>query len=248
MLVTLVGSSLLDAATKTLSRPLSLGMAMAFEMPKYSNFYLNYMVSQWMSSCLELTRYINFIKFLTFRRTNPEERARELAEPEDQDYYGIGSRSARWTANALMGLVFCPICPLICAVTFVNFFLCKLVYGYLIVFAETRKVDLGGAFWVNKCRHLLAGLWIFWLLMCGELTARAQPRQALMALFSGVYLLWAMRRFANLRWLTLPFEEVVDQPPDLQMAGSYVQPELRGDRRRTGFTKKATMLFSYPDE
>jgi len=226
LLVTMVGSSLADAAAETLARPLSIGILMANKMPKCSRFYLNYMIMQCMATCLEITRYMNLIKFMIFRRGTTEARARELSEPEDQDYYGIGSRSARWTVNMLIGLVFCPICPLICVVTLVKFFLCKLLYGYLLVFAETRKVDLGGAFWVAQLRHVQHGLWIFWLLMCGVLTARARRRQALLAVFSAVYLLWARRRFGKLRWENLPFEEVQGFVADSLQFGSYVQPEL----------------------
>ena len=52
-----------------------------------------------------LTRYMNLSKFLGFRAVFTEEEAKKRAEPEDQDYYGFGSRSARWCINLLVGAV-----------------------------------------------------------------------------------------------------------------------------------------------
>merc|ERR1719323_2372673 len=104
------------------------------------------MVFNWGTLALNLTRYFNVFKFLTLSSVCREERARELAEPEDQDWYGFGGRSARFTESMVIGLLFCSLSPLIILLTLVNFAICRAVYGYLLVFAETRKSDLGGYF------------------------------------------------------------------------------------------------------
>jgi len=233
LLVTVVGSSLLDTATRTISRPLALGRVLAESLPWYSKFYFNFMVIQCMSHCLEITRYFNIFKFLIHRETHGEARARELAEPEDQDYYGIGSRSARWTTNAVVGLCFCSVSPEIVLMTIVNFSLCKLIYSYLVVFAETRKVDLGGEFWVDQLRHLRLGLWIYWLLTSGEITLRGTLGQAVFATCSVMYLWWGRRRFAKLLWEHLPFEEMAGPENDRsRVEGTYEQPELTEPNKR----------------
>ena len=41
----------------------------------------------------------------------PEEDALKMTEPEDQDYYGIGSHSARFTINMVLGIVYGTLCP-----------------------------------------------------------------------------------------------------------------------------------------
>jgi len=209
VLVTAVGSSVLTAAQTLITQPMSASALLSASLPASSNFYLNYLIIQWLSSCLELTRIWNYTKYLFFiQRGYPPDEACKLAEPEDQDYYGIGSRSTRWTSNTVIGLIFCLICPFICVLALINFLVCRLVYGYLLMFAETRKVDLGGLFWVQKLTHLQRGLWIFVTLMSGVITAGGSRQQASMATCSAVYLFWAQRRFWKYDWMLLSFERI----------------------------------------
>merc|ERR1719263_332494 len=125
-------------------RPMRTFKLLADTLPLASHFYLNFMVMQWVTHAMNLTRYVNLIKFLMLRMVCDSRSAKNLSEPEDQDYYGIGSRSARWTINLVIGIVFSSLCPLINVLCFVNFALTRLIYGYLIPFAETKKADLGG--------------------------------------------------------------------------------------------------------
>jgi len=229
VLVTAVGSSVLTAAQTLITQPMSASALLSASLPASSNFYLNYLVIQWLSSCFELTRIWNYTKYLFFlQRGYSREEACKFAEPEDQDYYGIGSRSARWTANAVIGLIFCQISPLICVLALVNFLVCRLVYGYLLIFAETRKVDLGGLFWVQQLRNLQQGLWIYVLLMSGVITAGGNRQQASMATCSGLYLFWAQRRFWKYDWRLLSFERI-ESLKEYREHESYVQPELARD-------------------
>merc|ERR1719198_1812375 len=107
---------------------------------------------------MNLTRYINWAKFKALCVVCEEERAKELSEPEDQDYYGMGARSARFTLNLVIALVYCSLCPLITVVTGINFLITKLIFGYLLVFAEGKKPDLGGVFWVTSLTQVMKGL------------------------------------------------------------------------------------------
>merc|ERR1719188_1040262 len=136
-------------------------------MPSSTHFYMNFMMLQWVTHAMNLTRYVNLFKYLALVPIVGQTKAKEMSEPEDQDYYGIGSRSARWSLNLLIGLVFSSLSPLICLFTLVNFALCRLVYGYLIVYAEERKPDLGGVFFMQQLNHLMKGLVIYAALMVG---------------------------------------------------------------------------------
>merc|ERR1719235_917522 len=122
---------------------------------------------------MNLTRYVILFKFLSFRKFYDEEEAREMSEPEDQDYYGIGSRSARFTINMVIALVYGTLSPPIGILALINFLVCRLVYGYLIPFAETKKADTGGAFFVAQLKHLFVGLGIYSVMMTGVLYGRA---------------------------------------------------------------------------
>merc|ERR1712224_609788 len=135
-----------------------------------------------------------------------ETTARELAEPEDQDYYGIGSRSARWMIIAVIGILYCQLCPLISLLVLINFFLTKVGFTYLLVFAETRKPDLGGVIFVDQLAHLQAAFMVYVVLMTGVLGLRADAYCAVVAASSLPYLLWSYRRFQKVHWQTLPYE------------------------------------------
>jgi len=208
-----------------------------------THFYMNFISVQWVTHAVNITRYIVLMKFKIWQSIYHEDEhiARQRAEPEDQDYYGIGSRSARWTIVMLMAIVYSTLCPPIIPLVFINFAICRLLYGYLIPCAESIKPDLGGVFWVTQLRHLFIGTFMYAVLMSGVLCARAATYgPMLVALPSAAYILWSLRRFdTTLLWEKLPLQEIKDiQRPGamtrrrsgvLDVQGHYVQPELCDD-------------------
>ena len=122
---------------------------------------------------MSLTRYIQVGKFLGFKRLFEEDVARAMSEPEDQDYYGMGSRSARFTSTLLIALIFGTLSPFMSLLAWVHFFICRVIYSYLLVWAETTKADSGGVFFVNQLKHTLVGLIFYTLLMSGVYVRRA---------------------------------------------------------------------------
>merc|ERR1719456_1508832 len=99
-----------------------------------------------------MMRHVILGKYLAFRQLLGEEEGKAKSEPEDQDYYGIGSRSARFTINLCIGIIYGTLSPPINVLTFINFAVCRVVYGYLCVYAEKKKPDLGGTFWVGMLK------------------------------------------------------------------------------------------------
>merc|ERR1719502_220810 len=122
------------------------------------------------------------------------EDAKKMSEPEDQDYYGIGSRSARFSINLVIGIVFSTLSPIIAMLTFINFALCRVFYGYMIVFAEEKKADLGGVFFVSQLKNTIVGTLIYNILMIGYLFYRADGHVpmliALPSIAYTIYCLW----------------------------------------------------------
>merc|ERR1719359_16973 len=115
------------------------------------------------------------IKFQIFkRRDHHEEEAVRMAEPEDQDFYGIGGRSARSTLMLLIGLVFGTICPVMNFLVLVNFFTVRLCYGYLLPCAERRKSDLGGVPFCLQLNHISVAMLLYIIMMVGILSHRAE--------------------------------------------------------------------------
>jgi len=229
LLVTAIGGSMFDFLHMLVERPLGIFNLLGTTMPFATHFYMNYLVLQWMSHTLELTRYAPMAKWYVLRTMFDDETARQMSEPEDQDYYGIGSRTCRMTTNLCIGIIYGTMSPPILLLAFIEFLTCRVIYGYLIPFAETKKPDLGGVFWVQQLRHVFVGNIIFCIVMTGVLLGRASTHgPGIVAACSLPYVIWSMRRFEHaFSWKFLPFKELMDPPetkhkpkPD---SGEYIQ-------------------------
>ena len=148
-----------------------------------------------------------------------------MSEPEDQDYYGIGSRSARFAINLCVGIIYGTMSPPINLLCFIEFLICRVVYGYLTPFAETKKPDLGGVFWVHKLKHVFVGCMIYSIVMTGVLLGRATTNgPGLIAAPSIFYVMHSMRTFERaFCWEKLPFDELKNG----KSAGSQSQPTVQ---------------------
>jgi len=237
LLVTAIGSSVVEFAQQIANDPFSIFSLLAETMPHATHFYMNFMVLQWTTHAMNMMRYVMLGKWFMFKQLYDDETARKMSEPEDQDYYGIGSRAARWSINMLIGIIFSTLSPPVAILTFINFLLSRLFYGYLIVFAETRKPDLGGVFFVKMLEQLFVGMIIYCIVMIGVLSGRSAT-WAPMALTipSLLFCIHALMRFkTSFAWETLPFDALLESgkkslgtPWKRQPAGlDYVQPELR---------------------
>lgn len=231
ILITAIGGSALQTIFKFARSPLDVFGVLGTSVPQATHFYMNYIVLQWISHFTVLLRAAPLSKYLFFRQIYDEKTALGMAEPEDQDYYGIGSRSCRMTTNLLIGIIYGTLCPPVLLVTFIEFLICRVIYGYLLPFAEGRKPDLGGAFWVQQLKHIFAGTIIYCLVMTGALIGRASSSgPGIIAGSSLIYVTWCMTKFERTHlWQKLPFKELVDsQAVDFQEHESpYVQPMLR---------------------
>lgn len=238
VLVEALGGSLAETVIDVLSMPTLLVSILAEALPISTHFYMKYLVIQWLGPLFELLRIMQLPKFLIYRGTYGEKQAKVMCEPEDQDYYGIGSRSARVSIDMCISIVFSSLSPVIVLVGFINMAMRYLYLKYIIVFAETRKTDMGGMFWVTQLEHLQIGLMLYILLQVGVLAERCETRTPSL-LTMPAFLIWVVmfRRFKqSLLWKSLPFEEVsvwegstrdpFEQPELVRNDTSFEQPEL----------------------
>jgi hypothetical protein len=173
ILVTAIGSNMMQFLETLIEHPTEVFPLLGKSMPYATHFYMNYLVLQWASHAMVLTRYIQLGKFWLFSKIYDEKTAREMSEPEDQDYYGIGSRSCRMTINLCIGIIYGTLSPPINLLAWVEFFICRITYGYLIPYAESKKPDLGGYFWIQQLRHVFLGNIIYCIVMVGVLLGRS---------------------------------------------------------------------------
>jgi len=233
LLATAVGQNARGFATTLATQPFAIFGLMADTMPYATHFYMSFTVTQWFTHAMNLTRYIPLMKFKGFLALYDEETARQMSEPEDQDYYGPGSRGARWAILMCITFVFGTLCPPINLLAFINFAIVRMVYGYLFVFAETKKTDLGGEYYVTMLLHTLLGLVIYCILMMGVLMRRgANFGPFIVSIFPFVYSIWAVATFqTKFHWLKLSLSELAEGKPVVyaQKKNPYTQPELSED-------------------
>lgn len=236
VLVTAIGSDAVGFTMTVFTDPLALPDLLGAAMPPATHFYMNFLVLQWVTHAQGLMRHVMLIKFLSFKQVMPEEDALKMAEPEDQDYYGIGSRSARFTINMVLGIVYGTLCPPINFLCWANFYFCRLFYGYLIPFAETKKPDLGGVFWVEQLQHLFVGNILYCIVMCGVLSLRAEMsgfQPVTIAAPSLIYVLWSYNRFQRaFSWESLPIPALTggdQQKQKRTLEGVYLQQAFAYD-------------------
>jgi hypothetical protein len=247
LLVVSMANSLLGAMKDTVADPLSLVERLSNGMAQTTHFYLNIFASQWTVIGMEHTRMVQLIKYHLWKKmTSTPQEASEGAEPEDQDYYGMGARSARYTSLFVIGLAFASLCPLICVMAFVTFAIMRLVVGYQVVYAETKKPDLGGSFWVTSLKHLQLGLLIYIICMTGVLAERSDSTYpSLLAGSSVLYLIESILLFDNkFYWEAISREQVIEAQDNeargdiysyrKSLRDNYIQPELTGDLSSLG--------------
>jgi len=227
LLITAVGVDLPETLGRLITSPHSIFTLLAEKMPGATHFYLTYTAFQSVTLTMNLTRYMNLVKFIIYSRSSSPQRAYELSEPEDQAYYGIGARSARTSLFLATGLVFGTICPLMNFVVFFTFAVCRLVYGYLIPYAETKKNDLGGLHWVKQLEHVNLSLLIYITMMTGILLIQAESKwPAFVAACSFLWWpfpVWELER----GMIPTPLKEAdINEAESPQLEYEYCQPEL----------------------
>ena len=114
---------------------------------------MNYISMQFYAHAISLIRHVPLLKYMFFSRVFAEGESKDMAEPEDQDYYGIGARTCRWSVLMCIGIVFGTLSPPLSVFMFGLFFVLRLIYGYLFVYAETVKSDMGGVFFVRALHN-----------------------------------------------------------------------------------------------
>jgi len=191
----------------------------------------------WFTLVVELLRVTNLLKWLFFRHACgfTADVAKAYCEPEDQTSYGMGSRTALAVLMSAITFSFCTTSPLILPLAVVYFILADVVYGYLLIFAESKKPDLGGEFWMQAVQQVLMILLLYVIIMSSVLLAKypdswlpaATAAAALLVLYG------AWRRVNNLAFESLPLEELVKASrakraeKKQRIIGQYVQPELK---------------------
>lgn len=234
VLVTTLGKSILTRFPEIAQNPQDMLEIMADSLPNASHYYMTYLVLQWSRRAMEMLRYMPLSKFLLFRAIFSPEEAKEMAEPEDQDSFGFGARNVNLAVSVVLGLVFCSMSPIVTLLAMCDLILARMTYGYLTIFAETKKPDLGGVFWVTQIQFIQVAMALYCLFMVGVLRQKSSSYAWIVAAPSLLIVLFSFWHIPRAyQWRKLPFQEVafgidkLEQQDSDDLAGDcYVQPEL----------------------
>lgn len=232
LLVTAIGSSIMATGQYLLQHPFDAPSLLARNMPQSTHFYLNFIPMQMAAYATAALRLSQLMKYMAFRTFHGPADAKVRSEPEDQTYFGIGSRSARASLHLVTVLTFCTLSPLISFLGLMMFAICLATQGFLFREVESVKSDSGGVFFVTSLRHVLQGLFIFVLLMTGVLAERSGNWiPGAVSASSLVFVQWSNNTFRRrYRWRHLQFEEILKMPETRNKRPSsgenYRQPEL----------------------
>lgn len=215
LLVTAIGSSVVEFTETLVTDPFAIFTLLGEKLPDATHFYMNYLVLQWTTHFMSLLRTSNWGKYIVFKHVLGYPNAKELSEPEDQDYYGIGSRSARFSIVMCIGIVYGTMSPPITVLTLITMAIMRLVYGYLLPFAEIKKADLGGSFFVHQMNEVYAGNMLYCIAMSGVLLGRVTSKiPGLIAASSIFYVVWSYQRFnRKFVWERIPVADCAEDKP-----------------------------------
>lgn len=246
VMVTSLGRGLTITAVIIAREPAKVISLLASSLPSASHFYFSYVILGWIAMPAETLRLANLTKFLWFTRVSSfsEEEAKQYSEPEHAPSFGMGARMSMLMLMSSTTFLFASCSPLILVFTMVYFLLAQVVYGYLLIFGESKKPDLGGLFWLQALQILFIVLFFYVLLMVGVLRLLSKNSTwlgpPLMAAAAVTLLYGAWRRMQNLEFYTLPLEEVVKAAHDKEThslaAGAAPLPRGRTSRTSISYT------------
>jgi len=220
------------AFAKLLATPTDLIRELADTLPTSTHFFMNYFTLAYMTKAMVLFRHTPLMKYLAASRIWPPEEAKKLAEPEDQDYYGLGGRMARFTIFLAIGIIYGTMSPPINVIAFILFAEIRLSYGWLLPFAETKKCSLGGEFFVTALVHIQMANVIYGFVMSGILLRRSETNwPCYLSLLATIFVIGSLLKFVGkFQWYSMPMEKMVEKTgkpvKTKALEGDYRQPSL----------------------
>ncbi|CAK9087202.1 unnamed protein product [Durusdinium trenchii] len=251
LFVTAVGKSLTDVVDDLFKTPKDIPLRLAEKFADSTLFYMDFVILSCCVYMLAMLRLMPLYRYRIHSCIYEESLAISKSEPEDQDYNGMGGRSARLSLIYVLVLVLGTLAPVITIFGAIFFAICRLVFTYLFVYAETLKPDLGGLFWHQQLKHAQQGTFLYIALMTVLLLQRApNPAPGIICSTSALFMAFSYYTFLHrFRWEQLEFSEipakVSEGAPEVpRVYGHYKQPELPPPKQKenTRLQRAATTM------
>lgn len=198
-------------------------------LPLATCFFFNFMLLQWSSHAITLTRFQNLLRFWRLQKQFDEDDAIFWSE-QDEGYNGMGGRTARLNIQLGLVMVWGVCSPLLYVLGIVNFAISWLFQGYLMFYAERRKPDTGGYFWDVQLKQANAILVPFYLMSLLLLTRATSWLPLLVALPAGLMMLSQYSQYSKDfgEWNEPPLDQLLE-PDDERFGPVLARPPVSSD-------------------
>lgn len=188
---------------------------MMSKLPMSSHFYISYLMVGCSLLPMNLLRAGPFGKYLLFKLLwgSSANETRKWSEPENEASYGMGARMSETAAMMVLAILYCSAAPSIIVAAIIYITLSMTVHRWLAVYAETKKPELGGAFWDTAMGHIFFALGLYVALMCAvlERSPHGKGLPAFCVFLCGVWLFRSYLKYGEVQWDKLPYEAVVEK-------------------------------------
>ncbi|GAB4818294.1 hypothetical protein N2152v2_005340 [Parachlorella kessleri] len=176
-----IAGSLANQLKTFISTPSSILTVLGTAAPQTAIFFMTFLLLQGLlSKPLSLLRLADLVKFWLKSRLAATQRARaRLWQDQTLEW---GTVVPDDTIAALLGLVFCTICPLITPIAFVYFAITLTVYKYQLLYVYRQEYQSGGKVWTRVFTQLCFGLLMHQLIMLAILGIKQTVLPPLMVL------------------------------------------------------------------
>lgn len=227
--ITTISVSVLSTLQELINHPFSVASILADSLPYTSHYFMAYLVLQWLTHSMELTQYMILLKYFFLRMYYCEETAEEYARAKREQCNNVGQRTAKLSLFLCVALVFSTLAPLILIFSLIDMLVARVVYGYLVGFAEKGTADLGGVFWVTQLGQVQLGLATFVMLETGVLIESCDSNLPWLLVLPALF--FVMATFYDLparyMWRTLPMCKAMQEGTEIVKGARYIQPQLR---------------------
>jgi hypothetical protein len=168
-LITTLSSAITAVINQVLADPSSVLMLLAKNLPKASNFYINYFILLGLSAAAgTLLNIGGFVVVVLLGRIMPGKTPRKIFDKlTKMSAPSWGSEFPKWTNLAVIAITYSGIAPLVLGFATVGFSLLYIAFRYNFLYVYETDIDTKGAAYQKAMKQLLTGCYLSELCLIG---------------------------------------------------------------------------------
>jgi hypothetical protein len=168
-LITTLSGAITSVINQVLADPGSVLSLLAENLPKASNFYINYFILLGLSAAAgTLLNIGGFVVVVLLGRILPGKTPRKIFEKlTKMSAPSWGSEFPKWTNLAVIAITYSGIAPLVLGFAFVGFCLLYVAFRYNFLYVYETDIDTKGAAYQKAMKQLLTGCYLSEICLIG---------------------------------------------------------------------------------